>query len=171
MEVTAISKYVRLSAMKGRDVSKEIQGLPVSQALTILNFTPRKAARLVGKTLKSAIANAEHNFQLDADSLIIKEAVCLMGPAFERMKPMARGSAGVIRKPTTHIKIILTDGNEATNGPDKTKNAKAKANAKAKSEAKAAPVAAAPAAAAKKAPAKKAAAKKAAAKKAPKKAE
>ncbi len=170
MEVTAISKYVRLSAMKGRDVSKEIQGLPVSQALTILNFTPRKAARLVGKTLKSAIANAEHNFQLDADSLIIKEAVCLMGPAFERMKPMARGSAGVIRKPTTHIKIILTDGNEATNGPDKTKNAKAKANAKAKSDAKtaAAPVAAAPA---KKAPAKKAAAKKAAAKKAPKKAE
>jgi large subunit ribosomal protein L22 len=170
MEVTAISKYVRLSAMKGRDVSKEIQGLPVSQALTILNFTPRKAARLVGKTLKSAIANAEHNFQLDADSLIIKEAVCLMGPAFERMKPMARGSAGVIRKPTTHIKIILTDGNEATNGPDKTKNAKAKANAKAKSDAKtaAAPVVAAPA---KKAPAKKAAAKKAAAKKAPKKAE
>jgi large subunit ribosomal protein L22 len=170
MEVTAISKYVRLSAMKGRDVSKEIQGLPVSQALTILNFTPRKAARLVGKTLKSAIANAEHNYQLDADSLIIKEAVCLMGPAFERMKPMARGSAGVIRKPTTHIKIILTDGNEATNGPDKTKNAKAKANAKVKADAKtaAAPVAAAPA---KKAPAKKAAAKKAAAKKAPKKAE
>jgi large subunit ribosomal protein L22 len=170
MEVTAISKYVRLSAMKGRDVSKEIQGLPVSQALTILNFTPRKAARLVGKTLKSAIANAEHNFQLDADSLIIKEAVCLMGPAFERMKPMARGSAGVIRKPTTHIKIILTDGNEATNGPDKTKNAKAKATAKAKADAKA-DAKAAPVVAAKKAPAKKAAAKKAAAKKATKKAE
>ncbi len=166
MEVTAISKYVRLSAMKARDVSKEIQGLPVSEALTILSFTPRKAARLISKTLKSAIANAEHNYQLDADSLMIKEAVALMGPAFERMKPMARGSAGVIRKPTTHLKIVLTDGNESTNAPDKSKNAKAHANAKAAKAAKAAaPVAAAPAkkAAAKKAPAtKKAAAKKAA---------
>ena len=161
MEVRAVSKYVRMSAMKARDVSKEIQGLPVSQALNILNFTPRKAARLIGKTLKSAIANAEHNYQLDADSLIVKEAVALMGPASERMKPMARGSAGVIRKPTTHIKIVLTDGVTATNPSAKAKAAK---------PAKAAPVEApVEAAAPKKAPAKKAAAKKAPAKKAAKK--
>lgn len=154
MEVRALSKYVRMSAMKARDVSKEIQGLPVSQALTILAFTPRKAARLIGKTLKSAIANAEHNYDLSVDSLIVKEAVALMGPAFERMKPMARGSAGVIRKPTTHIKIVLTDGAEPV-APHK--------------KAKAAPVAdKAPEAAAKPA-AKKAAAKKAPAKKAAKK--
>ena len=167
MEVLAIAKYVRMSAMKARDVSKEIQGLPVSQALNILNFTPRKAARLIGKTLKSAIANAEHNFQLDADSLIIKEAVALMGPAFERMKPMARGSAGIIRKPTTHIKIVLTDGVEATNPP--VRNGKSGKGPKVKAKAPAAtPVEAAPAKkpAAKKAPAKKAASKKAAAKKA-----
>lgn len=161
MEVRAVSKYVRMSAMKARDVSKEIQGLPVSQALNILNFTPRKAARLIGKTLKSAIANAEHNYQLDADSLIVKEAVALMGPASERMKPMARGSAGVIRKPTTHIKIVLTDGVTETNPASKGKAAKPAKAAKVE-----APV---EAAAPKKAPAKKAAAKKAPAKKAAKK--
>jgi large subunit ribosomal protein L22 len=162
MEVRAVSKYVRMSAMKARDVSKEIQGLPVSQALNILNFTPRKAARLISKTLKSAIANAENNFQLDADSLIIKEAVALMGPAFERMKPMARGSAGIIRKPTTHIKIVLTDGVEATNPVKKSAKAKPAKTAKAPAEPEVK-------AAAKKAPAKKAAAKKAPAKKAAKK--
>lgn len=155
MEVRALSKYVRMSAMKARDVSKEIQGLPVSQALTILAFTPRKAARLIGKTLKSAIANAEHNYDLSVDTLFVKEAVALMGPAFERMKPMARGSAGVIRKPTTHIKIVLTDG-VASVAPDK----KAKSKAAPQPAAEAAP--AKPAAAAKKAAAKKAPAKKAA---------
>ncbi len=170
MEVLAIAKYVRMSAMKARDVSKEIQGLPVSQALNLLNFTPKKAARLIGKTLKSAIANAEHNFQLDTNVLFIKEAVALMGPAFERMKPMARGSAGIIRKPTTHIKIVLSDGVEATNPVFRRGKGGSKAQLKTKKPA--APAAAAEAAPAKKAPAKKAVAKKAApAKKAPKKAE
>ena len=169
MEVLAIAKYVRMSAMKARDVSKEIQGLPVSEALNLLNFTPKKAARLIGKTLKSAIANAEHNFQLDTNVLYIKEAVALMGPAFERMKPMARGSAGIIRKPTTHIKIVLSDGVEATNPVVRRGKGGSKAQLKTK---KPAAPAAAEAAPAKKAPAKKAVAKKAApAKKAPKKAE
>ena len=169
MEVLAIAKYVRMSAMKARDVSKEIQGLPVSEALNLLNFTPKKAARLIGKTLKSAIANAEHNFQLDTNVLFIKEAVALMGPAFERMKPMARGSAGIIRKPTTHIKIVLSDGVEATNPVVRRGKGGSKAQLKTK---KPAAPAAAEAAPAKKAPAKKAVAKKAApAKKAPKKAE
>lgn len=169
MEVLAIAKYVRMSAMKARDVSKEIQGLPVSEALNLLNFTPKKAARLIGKTLKSAIANAEHNFQLDTNVLYIKEAVALMGPAFERMKPMARGSAGIIRKPTTHIKIVLSDGVEATNPVIRRGKGGSKAQLKTKKPAAPAVAEAAPA---KKAPAKKAAAKKAApAKKAPKKAE
>jgi large subunit ribosomal protein L22 len=156
MEVRALSKYVRMSAMKARDVSKEIQGLPVSQALTILAFTPRKAARLIGKTLKSAIANAEHNYDLSVDTLFVKEAVALMGPAFERMKPMARGSAGVIRKPTTHIKIVLTDG-VASVAPEKKVKSKAAPQPAATDAAPAAKPAAAKKAAAKKAPAKKAA--------------
>lgn len=156
MEVRAVSKYVRMSAMKARDVSKEIQGLPVSQALNILNFTPRKAARLISKTLKSALANAEHNFQLEAENLYVKEAVALMGPASERMKPMARGSAGVIRKPTTHIKIVLSDGANPVAEPRAAKQTAAKQTATPAAE---------KAPAAKKAPAKKAAAKKAPAKK------
>lgn len=156
MEVRAVSKYVRMSAMKARDVSKEIQGLPVSTALNILNFTPRKAARLITKTLKSALANAEHNFQLEAENLYVKEAVALMGPASERMKPMARGSAGVIRKPTTHIKIVLSDGVSPVADTAETRKPAAK---------KAAHPAAKSAPAAKKAPAKQVAAKKATAKK------
>lgn len=145
MEVRAISKYVRISPVKAREVAKEIQGLPVSQALNILTFTPRKAAHIVGKTLKSAIANAENNHDLSADNLVVKLAVALSGPTFSRMKPMARGSAGVIRKPTAHIQIVLTDGNDAPAPPAKAKAAKE---------------AASPEASPKKAPAKKAARKK-----------
>ncbi|MBP7951569.1 MAG: 50S ribosomal protein L22 [Verrucomicrobiales bacterium] len=121
MEVRAISKYVRISAMKAREVAKEIQGLPVSQALDILNYTPRKAARIVGKTLKSAIANAENNHELSADDLVVKLAVALTGPSFSRMKPMARGSAGVIRKPTAHIQIVLSDGGKVSTTVNKAK--------------------------------------------------
>jgi large subunit ribosomal protein L22 len=74
MEVKSTSKYVRLSPKKARDVAREIQGLPVSSALDILTFTPKKAAQLIGKTLKTAIADAENNFSLDAATLIIKAA-------------------------------------------------------------------------------------------------
>jgi large subunit ribosomal protein L22 len=107
MEVKAISKYVRISPLKARDVAREIQGLRASDALDILRFTPRKAALIVSKTLKSAIANAEHNFNLDPESLVVKQAVALTGPAFGRIKPMARGSANPIRKPTAHIQIVV----------------------------------------------------------------
>jgi large subunit ribosomal protein L22 len=109
MEVKSTSKYVRLSAKKARDVAREIQGMPASAASDILNFTPKKAAQLIGKTLKTAIADAEHNFQLDPETLIIKEAVVGIGPALKRFKPRAKGSAGAIRRPTSHIFITLTD--------------------------------------------------------------
>jgi large subunit ribosomal protein L22 len=109
MEVKSTSKYVRLSPKKARDVAREIQGLPASNALDILNFTPKKAAMLIGKTLKTAMADAAHNFNLDADSMTIKEAVIGIGPALKRFKPRAKGSAGAIRRPTSHIFITLTD--------------------------------------------------------------
>jgi large subunit ribosomal protein L22 len=116
MEVKAITKYARISPLKARDVAREIQGLSASQALDILSFTPRKAARIISKTLKSALANAEHNFSLSTENLVVKQAVALTGPAFGRIKPMARGSAGAIRKPTAHIQIVLAEG-AATKGP------------------------------------------------------
>ena len=80
MEVKSTTKYVALSPKKARDVAREIQGLPVSSALDILTFTPKKAAQLIGKTLKTAIADADNNFGLDTGTLIVKEAVIGAGP-------------------------------------------------------------------------------------------
>jgi len=109
MEVKAIYKFARISPLKARDVAREIQGLRVSQALDILNFTPRKAAFLIGKTLKSAVANAENNHELDVETLVVKEATATDGPTFKRFEPRARGSAGAIRKRTSHIRITVSD--------------------------------------------------------------
>lgn len=109
MEVQAITRHVRISPLKVRDVVREICGLPASQALDILNFTPKKAAYLVGKTLRSGIANAENNHDMSADRLVIKEAQVGEGPTLKRFKPAARGSAHPILKRTSHIRITLTD--------------------------------------------------------------
>jgi large subunit ribosomal protein L22 len=109
MEIRSIYKGARLSAFKCREVTREIQGLSVSNALDLLANTSRKAARLVEKTLKSAVANAENNNNLRADKLIVKEAVVGEGPTLKRFQPKARGSAGPIRKRTSHIRIILTE--------------------------------------------------------------
>ena len=107
MEVKSTTKFVRLSPKKARDVAREIQGLPVSSALDILTFTPKKAAVLIGKTLKTAIADAENNYSLDANTLVIKEAVIGAGPTLRRFMPRAKGSAGPILKRSSHISITL----------------------------------------------------------------
>jgi large subunit ribosomal protein L22 len=109
MEVRSIYKYARISPFKVREVTREIQGLPVSAALDILAFTPKKAAFLINKTLKSAIANAENNANLKVDGLVVKEAVVGEGPTFKRMATRARGSGARILKRTAHIRIVLTD--------------------------------------------------------------
>ncbi len=112
MEVKSTTKFVRLSPKKARDVAREIQGLPVSAALDILAFTPKKAAMLINKTLRTAIADAENNFSLVADEMIIKEAVIGAGPTHKRHQPRARGSAGAILKRTSHISITLAESPE-----------------------------------------------------------
>jgi large subunit ribosomal protein L22 len=109
MEVRSIYKYARISPFKAREVTREIQGLPVSAALDLLAFTPKKAAFLINKTLKSAIANAENNANLKPDGLVVKEAVVGEGPTFKRIMARARGSASRILKRTSHIRIVLTD--------------------------------------------------------------
>jgi len=109
MEVRSITRYARISPLKVRDVVREIRGLPVSQAIDLLNYTPKKAAFLVGKTLRAGIANAENNHELSADNLVVKEAQVGEGPRYKRFKPAARGSAHPIQKRTSHIRIILTD--------------------------------------------------------------
>jgi large subunit ribosomal protein L22 len=109
MEVRSTYRYARISPFKVREVTREIQGLPVSAALDLLAFTPKKAAFVIGKTLKSAIANAENNANLKPDGLVVKEATVGEGPTFKRIMARARGSASRILKRTSHIRIILSD--------------------------------------------------------------
>ena len=109
MQVQAITKNVRMSAQKMREVVRQIQGLPALQAQAILNVVPRKSARLVAKTLKSAIANAENNNGARPEALRVKEAVAGNATSIRRFTPKARGSAGPIIKRSCHIKIVVTD--------------------------------------------------------------
>lgn len=111
MEKIAITKYVRISPSKARDVARLIQGKPAVVAMTTVSLIPRKAARLIEQTLKSAIANAENdeNEGVDRSRLFVKEAVINEGPTMKRFTPKARGSAGRIRKRSSHIRIVVSD--------------------------------------------------------------
>jgi len=109
MEVFAIQKNIPMSAQKMREVVRQVQGLPALQAMAVLAVVPRKGARVVAKTLKSAIANAENNNKLRPETLRIKEAVAGTATTIKRFQPKARGSAGPILKRRCHIKITLSD--------------------------------------------------------------
>ncbi|MGJ8724419.1 MAG: 50S ribosomal protein L22 [Roseibacillus sp.] len=152
MEVRAIHKYAKISAKKARDVAREIQGMPVSDALDTLTYTPKKAALLIGKTLKSAVANAENNHEMVAETMVVKEAHVTDGPTSRRFKPRARGSAAAIRKRTSHIYITLVEAPEEEEKPKTAKKAAKKAAPK-KAAAKKAEAAPTPAPVAEEAPA------------------
>lgn len=109
MQVHAILKNVPMSAQKVREVVRQIQGLPALQAQAVLAVVPRKSARFVAKTLKSAIANAENNNKAKPELLVVKEAVAGTATSLKRVVPKARGSAGPIIKRRSHIKITLSD--------------------------------------------------------------
>ena len=109
MDVVAITKKVRMSPYKGRTLAREVQGLPVAEAIKVTQFSPKKAAFHLGKTLKSAVANAEHNSGLDVDTLYVKLAVFDEGPRMRRFWPRARGSASPIARRLCHIKVVLSD--------------------------------------------------------------
>lgn len=109
MQVLSIYRYAKISPFKAREVTREIQGLPAVEALAKLKFIPKKAAPLIAKTLKSAIANAEQNNNIRPEVLVIKEAVIGEAPTLNRIMARARGSASPIRKRTSHIRIVLTD--------------------------------------------------------------
>jgi len=116
MEVFAITKNIRMSAQKMREVVRQIQGLSAAHAQAVLAVVPRKGARFVAKTLKSAIANAEdlkaHKQEYNAmntDLLRVKEAVAQTASTLRRFTPKARGSAGPTLKRNCHIKITLSD--------------------------------------------------------------
>ena len=109
MEVRALTKNVRISPEKARHVSRLIQGKSVVEALAIVDLSPRKAAVLIGKTLRSAIANAENNCDVNRKALTVKAALVSPGPIIRRFRPKARGSAGRIRKRTSHLEVVLSD--------------------------------------------------------------
>ena len=112
MEVKAITKYVRLSASKARDLTRAIQGRSVGEAIALTAGNRRKAAFQVAKTLKSAIANAENNAKLSVDKLFVKEAVAEEGPRMKRYWPRSRGMVSHIQRRLCHIRIILSDGKQ-----------------------------------------------------------
>lgn len=142
MSVRSVLKYARISSQKARQVTRAITGMPVSQALSVLDFTPKKAALLVGKTLRSAIANAENNHEQDASEFIVQSATATPGPALSRIMPRARGSAAPIKKRMTHITVIIgapktaeaPAASEEASKPAKKAPAKKKAAPKAKKE-------------------------------------
>jgi len=109
MEVKAVARYVRIAPRKARLVTELIKGKPVEEALTILRFVPKKAARLVDKTLRSAVANAEQNPNIDVDTLYIKRIFVDGGPTMKRWRARAMGRATRIIKRTSHITVILDE--------------------------------------------------------------
>ena len=102
----AMARTVRVSPRKTRLVLDLIRGKNVADAIAILKFTPNKAARIVEKTLNSAIANAENNFGLDKANLVVSETFANEGPTMKRFRPRAKGSASPINKRTTHVRKV-----------------------------------------------------------------
>jgi large subunit ribosomal protein L22 len=109
MQATAILKYVRVSAQKGRLVADQVRGLPVARALELLQFSPKKAAAHVRKVLESAIANAEHNEGADVDELKVATIQVDGGPTLRRFHSRAKGRGVRILKRTSHITVTVSD--------------------------------------------------------------
>ncbi len=112
-EVIAITRNARMSAAKGRPLARECQGLPVAAALKLVEFSPKKAAVILKKTILSAVANATNNNGLDASTLTIKLCVFDESVRIRRFWPTARGSAHPIARRLCHCKVIVTDGKES----------------------------------------------------------
>ena len=109
MEAIAKHRYARTSAQKARLVVDHVRGLSVDKALTLLTFSPKKAAVLVKKVLESAIANAEHNEGADIDALRVATIMVDEGPSMKRIRPRAKGRADRILKRTAHITVVVSD--------------------------------------------------------------
>lgn len=109
MEITASTRYVRMSPFKARDLARVLRGLPVPEALRVVRFSERKVARQLEKTLRSAIANAENNAKASADKLYVREAVIEQGPVLKRFWPRSRGMVSPVLRRTSHVKVTLTD--------------------------------------------------------------
>lgn len=108
MEVKAVEKYIRISPRKARLVADLVRGQNAKKALVTLKFMPKKAAGIVFKAVKSAVANAENNFNLNAEDLVISKITIDNGPTLKRFRPRSKGMASSIRKRTSHITVVVS---------------------------------------------------------------
>ena len=109
LEARAVLKYARISARKVKIVADLIKGKDVNEALAIVKFTPKASSEIIEKLLKSAIANAENNHNMNSQNLYVAEIYANQGPTLKRIRPAAKGSAVRIRKRTSHITIVLRE--------------------------------------------------------------
>jgi large subunit ribosomal protein L22 len=108
MEAKAHARYIRIAPRKVKLVIDLIRGKDVGEAISILRHTPKAASPVVEKLLNSAIANAEHNFEMDPNRLVISQIYVNPGPIMKRFRPRARGSAARINKRTSHITVVVS---------------------------------------------------------------
>ncbi len=109
MESRAVARYVRISPLKARMVTRAVSGKKVNDALNILKFVPKKSARLVNKVIYSAMANAAQNPKIDVDTLYIKRIFVDDGPRLKRWRPRSKGMANRILKRMSHITVVLDE--------------------------------------------------------------
>jgi large subunit ribosomal protein L22 len=110
MEVRAVAKFVRISPQKVRNLIDAVKGKPVEEGLNLIKFMPQKAASIVEKTIRSAVANADQIPDMDVDSLVIQNITADQGPTLKRFRARARGRGTRILKRTSHITVILSEG-------------------------------------------------------------
>jgi large subunit ribosomal protein L22 len=120
----ASARYVRVSPRKARRVVDLVRGLPVAEALAVLEYAPQAASTEVYKVVASAAANAEHNSRLDRDTLVVGEAFVDEGPTLKRFRPRAQGRAYRIRKRTSHITVVVESRPETRTGTARTGTAR-----------------------------------------------
>ena len=109
MQAKAVAKYIRISPRKAAQVADLVRGKSVGEAYAILKFTPNKGAAIIEQVLKSAVANAEHNYNMDVDKLYVSTIFVDQGPSLKRFKPRAMGRSDGIMKRTSHITIMVSE--------------------------------------------------------------
>lgn len=112
MQAKAVLRGIRISPIKVRLVCDVVRGMPVNKALSTLQYMPQKAAVEVARIIKSAAANAEHNYDMERGSLVVKTIYADEGPTTKRLMFRARGRADRIDRKTTHITVVVDDGEE-----------------------------------------------------------
>ncbi|MGE5421875.1 MAG: 50S ribosomal protein L22 [Ignavibacteriales bacterium] len=109
MEARAMARYIRVSPFKARQVVDLVRGKNVREAAGILKYANKKAAPLIAKVLNSAVANAEHNFDMDSDALFVSEIYVDEGPTMKRLKPRAYGRGDMMKHRTSHITVVVKE--------------------------------------------------------------